>query len=391
MSIFNDLFVRAAHDPGVATFLKEVFIRIPLSLKTNQLVCREWRDFIQNNLWDDQNTRNYFQTHVLEKRQRCGQFKETTIDLNVNIVKGINDCVQVKCDDDLALIDVSNIDAAELLLVDLHSHNRNVLKLGGFDLTKGEQLLYDIGQDFFVTAFSHRNKLLFWSKDGKLAGESEVTSDHLTYMRTVRVFREQIFVLSRSNIYVLHKNADCQITHFASVTCPESLGTVRSVVDYKSETQFLSGLDREVLVWDLDQDCSSAIRSIETDLVVDIARKDNVLITVGSLQVPGMHLWNIETGARIKLVNCNQETHTYLSRGIFFKLKLKGNHILVQGNYLYGMQSKNHYLHGVLNIKDYNLTLCKDDHGVEHCDISQSKSFFMDTEKCILIVNDYWS
>ena len=389
MSIFNDPFVRSAHDPGVASFLKEVFIRIPLSLKTNQLVCKEWRDFIQNNLWDDQNTRNYFQTHVLEKRQRCGQFNETTVDLSVNIVNPVP--VQVKCDDDLVLIDVSNIDAAELLLVNLHSHHRNVLKLGGFDLTKGEQLLYEIGHDFFVTAFSHRNKLLMWNKDGKLAGESEVTSDHLAYMRTVRVFKKQIFVLSRSKIYVLHKNADFEIVPFASVTCPESLGTVRSVVDYKKESQFLSAHDREVLVWDLDQDSAGPLRSIETDLVVDIARKDGVLSTVGSLQVPGVHLWNIDTGARIKLVNCNQETQTYLSRGIFFMLKLKGNHILVQGNYLYGMQSKNHFLHGVLNIKDYNLTLCKDDHGFEHCDISQSKSFFMDTERCVLIVNDYWS
>ena len=237
MSIFNDLFGRAAHDLGVATFLKEVFIHIPSCLKTNQLVCKEWNEFIQNNIWGDQKTRNYFQTHVLEKRQKCGQFNETVVEnVGIGIVKGVNDCVQLKCDDDLAIIDVSNIDAAELLLVDLHSHQRNVLKLGGFDVTKGEQLLYDIGHDFFVTSFSHRNKLLLWTKDGKLSGESEVTSDELTYMRTVRVFRDQIFVLSRSKIFVLQKNVDFQITPFASLSCLESLGTVRSVVNYKTLT-----------------------------------------------------------------------------------------------------------------------------------------------------------
>ena len=394
MSIFNDLFGRATHDLGVANFLKEVFIHIPSCLKTNQLVCKEWNEFIQNNIWGDQKTRNYFQTHVLEKRQKSGQLKETVIEnVGIGIVKGVNDSVQLKCDDDLALIDVSNIDAAELLLVDLHSHQRNVLKLGGFDVTKGEQLLYDIGHDFFVTAFSHRNNLLVWTKDGKLSGENEVTPDELTYMRTVRVFRDQIFVLSRSNIFVLHKNDDFKITPFASLSCLETLGTVRSVVSYKTESQFLTGHDREVLVWDLDQDPSSPLRSIQTDLAVDIARRDNVLITVGSLHVPGVHLWNIETGERITTVKCDEETRAYWSKGIFFKLRLKGNHILVQGNYLYGIYAKNHHFHGVLNVNDYSLTLCMAlwDCGIEHCDISMSKAFFLDTEKCELIVNDYWN
>ena len=396
MSIFNDLFGRAAHDPGVVTFLKEVFIRIPLCLKTNQLVCKEWNEFIQNNIWADQNTRNYLQTYVLEKRQRCGYFKETIVNINeVYYMKGVLNVM--RCDDDIALIDVSkqqNSDSARLLLFDLHSHERKVLNFGGFGDTQGEQLLFDIGHDFFVTAFSHRNKLMLWSKDGKMSGESEVTSDELTYMRTVTVFREQIFVLSRSNIYVLHKKDDFQITPFASLSCPESLGTVRSVVNYKTESQFLTGHDREVLVWDLEQDPSSPLRSIKTDLAVDIVRKDNVLITVGSLNVPGVHLWNIDTGAKIKTVKCDEETQAYWSKGIFFKLRLGGNHILVQGNYLYGMQGKSHHFHGVLNFNDCSLTqydiMLKDYNGIEHCDISKSKAFFLDTEKCVLVIHDYW-
>ena len=100
MSIFNDLFRRAAHDPGVVTFLKEVFIRIPLCLKTNQLVCKEWNEFIKNNIWADQNTRNYLQTFVLEKRQRCGQFKETIVNIDevyyLNSVGVLNNVM--KCD-----------------------------------------------------------------------------------------------------------------------------------------------------------------------------------------------------------------------------------------------------------------------------------------------------
>ena len=205
------------------------------------------------------------------------------------------------------------------------------------------------------------------------------------------MFRDQIFVLSRSNIFVLQKNVDFKVTPFASLSCLGSLGTVRSVVNYKTESQFLTGHDREVLVWDLDQDHSSPLRSIQTDLAVDIARKDNVLITVGSLHVPGVHLWNIDTGEKIKTVKCDEETRSYWSKGIFFKLRLKGNHILVQGNYLYGIYAKNHHFHGVLNTNDYSLTLCKDDYGIEHCDISQSKAFFLDTEKCVLIVNNYWN
>ena len=385
MSIFNELFERASHDLGIEIFLRDVFILIPTRLKLNQSVCREWYDFIRSRIWEDPTSRNYLKIYFLETRLRSGQFKETIINLNANIVKGVNDCVHIKCDDELALIDVSNIDAAELLLVDIHSQNKNLLKLGGFDLTQGEQLLYDIGHDFFVTSFSHRNKMLFWSKDGKLLTESNVTADNLTYMRTIKVFRNQIFVLSRSNIYVLLKNDDIQVTSFASVSCPESLGTVRSVVNYSTESQFLSGHDREVLVWDLNQHHCHPARSILTDLAVDIARKDNILITVGSLHVPGVNFWHIDTGTKIKTVTLNntiERNNWNWTDGIFFNVKLKGNHIFFQGNYK---------LHGVMNFKDYSLIFCQDDHDVEHNDISESKAFFLDTENCNLIINDYWT
>ena len=135
-SVFNDLFERSTRDQGIEDFLVNVFLNSPGELKRYKLVCKQWKQFIDDNLWRNCRIRNNFRD-ILRNNLLSTPTYQYELKLDLNIVKGINDCFDLKCNDNIVLLDVSNIDSAELFLVNLHKHTKKLLKLGGFDETRG--------------------------------------------------------------------------------------------------------------------------------------------------------------------------------------------------------------------------------------------------------------
>ena len=62
---------------------------------------------------------------------------EKVVHLAMEVKKDLHDLVKVISDDEVALIDVSTIDEAQMILVNLYHSQTKFMKLGGFDGSKG--------------------------------------------------------------------------------------------------------------------------------------------------------------------------------------------------------------------------------------------------------------
>ena len=384
MSIFELLFERAFTDLGVQTFLSNVFLLSPSLLKSYCQVCSKWNTFIQENIWNNVKHKRYLQK-ILNKNLLSNPVQELSLKLDIDLVKGVHDCVNVVCDDDLALVDVSNLDAANLLVVNLHNFNKKFLNLGGFDATRGERLLCDLGGTFFCTAFSHRHKIEFWNKDGSLEKEFLI-DENLSYIRKIIIFGNTIYVISKFKIFII-KNADFDISRLAVLDLHNELGTTRTVFcEGSNGLMFYTAHDHCVKTWNLDEDDKKAIKTLRTGLVVDMVVKNKMLITVGSLNSVGVTFWDLAEGVRL---------HNFLPKGFFYEVKLRNNHMLLKGNLVVrtlididkpSLQYNEESFNAEADKYDVSSTF---EH--EHVDISPTKVVSLDFDSGSLIFRDYWN
>lgn len=379
MSIFNSLFSRSKFDLGIVSFLRDMFLKYPQYLKMHRCVCREWNHFIVTNIWSDCRIYKDLKT-LLNQNLVSLPVEERHLHVDISIVKGVHNTINLVCDNDVALIDVSNIDAAELLLIQFHGSNTEtkLMKLGGFDFSRGEQLLYDVGPKCFCTVFSHRSEVVLWDKIGKIRDRLCV-DNNLQYTRTIKIFQHLIFLLSKNKIFILKiDESSFSLSHAWKISCNENLGTVRSVAcDMFQRLLFVTAHDRCVLCWDQETDSSNPVNVMHTGLVVEMVKRDNILITVGSLQNLGVTFWDLTSKAKIK---------TFLRDFVFYHVKLKGNHLLVKGNCK---------LRGIVMFDnvEFDYFGLEGDPEAEHeyCDITEDKVFRLDIPQGSLVVRDYWS
>jgi len=378
MSIFDLLLKRAESDQGIENFLQKVFIYRPSCLKTAKLVCRKWCLFIDDQIWSNKLMRSHLKT-VLNKNLKFRPIQETTINLNLSFIRGVHDLVKVISDDEVALIDVSTIDEAQMILVNLYHSQTKFMKLGGFDGSKGERLLMDVGDDFYCTAFSHRKSLMFWSKSGSLKTVSKI-NPIIAYIRRIQIFGKLVVAICKGNIFILTSfNFDVLPLH--NLDIPEQLGTSRSVAHQSiNPSQFLVSHDHVVNCWDLMVNKNYPVMTFNTGLVVDMVARHNILFTVGSMHCPGFTLWNLVSGQKIK---------SLLVENIFFAVRLKGNHLLLNGN---------SQLRYVINFENLSLDQCEssfvdgDSECEEICDVSQTKFFMVKaSHESELVTIDFWN
>ena len=153
---------------------------------------------------------------------------------------------------------------------------------------------------------------------------------------------------------------------------------MRSVAcDMFQRPLFVSAHDHCVLCWDQETDSSNPVNVMNTGLVVEMVKRDNILITVGSLQNLGVTFWDLTSKSKIK---------TFLKDLVFYHVKLKGNHLLVKGNCK---------LRGIVkfdNVEfDYFDLEGNPEAEHEYYDITEDKVFRLDIPQGSLVVRDYWS
>ena len=326
MNLLNHLLERSNHDLGIVTFMRNVFLINYRELKNYQLVCRTWRLFISDHVWRHSATRQYLRRRLKENILNSSyHLREVKLDLNV--CEGRNDCFSLKSSDDVVLLDVSDIDSAELCLVNLHNLSKKLIKLGGFDVTGGEQLISEIGGSCFYTAFSHRHNLLIWDHDGILKNEFSIQNEGSDIrIRSMKSYKRNklLFILCLERVILLKHDEDDQLSVMRMLNFNLNEGTVRAVIQRHgwSDDNILSAHDHVVNVWDVSQQ-TSPLATLTTGFVKDMIVKNDVLVTVGSLQKLGLHFWDVKTGSLLK---------TLFSNFIFFEILEWQDHVLVKGN-----------------------------------------------------------
>ena len=183
MSILTLLLERSCCDPGVSTFLEKVFLLAPQYLQTYRLVCKDWNTFIKDQILS---RKNNFASQLSRNLQRP-PLQILAVKLNVNFQERINDNLFMTCDNDLVIIDVSDLDSGAVLVIDLNLLEQKLISLGGFDFNNGETVKYAIGARHFCTAFSHDNKITLWDKDGLLGHKTVVFSSDCKSSKAITI------------------------------------------------------------------------------------------------------------------------------------------------------------------------------------------------------------
>jgi len=180
-----------------------------------------------------------------------------------------------------------------------------------------------------------------------------------------------VVAICKGKIFIL-KNINFDVQQLHTLDIPEQLGTSRSVaLQSMKPNQILVSHDHVVNFWDLRlNEQKNPVMTLNTALVVDMVASDSILLTVGSVNCPGLILWNLESGQKIK---------SLLVENIFYAVRLKGNHLLLNGSsqLRFVMNFENLSLHHCVSSLVDGDSECEDE---DICDISQTKHFMVKAE-----------
>ena len=118
-------------------------------------------------------------------------------------------------------------------------------------------------------------------------------------------------------------------------------------------------------------------RRVETGLVVEMALHGDVLLTVGSCQSLGLHLWSLSTAEKLK---------TFYPDQSFYDIKLAHNRILLRGNSVTTVFVD--FLKTEISPKERAES--EEDDPYYLSDISGTKAFFLDVSRQSLLIKHYW-
>ena len=371
MSLFQLLIKRSQYDLGVSSFIERVFLYHPEYLKTYRLVCKEWNSFIIQ-IFCSENGKKSLASQI-SSRLRSDPLQILAVKLNVELQDRINDNPFFECDDDLALIDVSDLDAGAVLVVDLNILEQKCIFLGGFDFNAGETVKYAIGRQYFCTAFSHDNKITLWDKLTFLKHETGIFSVDCKYIRCIKIFQDLVFIVGRSHVYIIGQK-DLSIVSVDTLDIPDWFGSTRTVV-YDGKSSIYTAHDRFVQIW--NKSSMMPERKIDTGLVVEMVVQNDILLTVGSCQNLGLQFWNVVTAQKLR---------TFYPEQSFYSIKLGHDQILLKGN----SASTVFVDFAKREISDIGRSDSEDDDPYYFPDISRTKALFLDVSRQTLLIKHYW-
>jgi len=281
------LLERAPWDLAVEAFLVQVFLCLPRHLKACKRVCSSWNSFINEQVWGRPNIQRRLRRYLAKNWSlgvpiRQFEFQPTAASC-------------LACDEELLLVGGAGEVAVYSLLPVRHIGNLDLRAESGEE----EELRLAVAPDFFVTVQTTTRKLQVWSKACSLLDSVDIWD---VSVRCVLARGHSVLVAgqagggwmfgSRAVILVFH--LDERLAHRFTVTLEPELGSVRAIDWETGGPVFLSGQDRHLLVWSLENGAEE--RRIHTGLVVALVVTQGLAITAGSLQNLGVRVWDFDSG-----------------------------------------------------------------------------------------------
>jgi len=281
------LLERAPWDLAVEAFLVRVFLCLPRHLKACKRVCSSWNSFINEEVWGRPNN-----------QRRLRRFLAKNWSLGVPIRQfefQPNAASCLACDEELLLVGGAGEVAVYSLLPVRHIGSLDL----GAESGEEEELRLALAPTFFVTVQTTTRKLQVWSKACSLLDSVDIWD---VSVRSVLARGDTVLVAGQagggwmfgSRAVVLVFKMSERLTHRFTVTLEPELGTVRAIDWEMGGKVFLSGQDRHLVVWSLENGAEE--RRIDTGLVVALVVTQGFAITAGSLQNLGVRIWDFDSG-----------------------------------------------------------------------------------------------
>jgi len=281
------LLERAPWDLAVEAFLVRVFLSLPRHLKACRRVCTSWNCFIKEQVWRRPN---------VQRRLRRFLAKNWSLGVPIRQFEFQPPAAScLACDQELLVVGGAGEVAVYSLLPVRHIGSLDL----GAESGEEEELKLAVAPTFFVTVQTTTRKLQVWSKACSLLDSVDIWD---VSVRCVVARGDNVLVAgqagggwmfgSRAVVLVFHMSE--RLVHRFTITLEPELGTVRAI-DWKAGGQvFLTGQDRHVVVWSLENGAEE--RRIETGLVVALVVTQGFVITAGSLQNLGVRVWDFDSG-----------------------------------------------------------------------------------------------
>jgi len=319
------LLQRSCRDLAVEAFMTRVFLSIPKYLKACSLVCSEWKEFIQRNVWGLHSSRKYLENKLMRNWELGVPIQQYELESNLPL-----DIRTLACDDEILLVGGADKVAVFSLLP---PHLVATLELG--DETGGEEeIKFAVTNNFLVTVQTVTRKLQVWTKECSLQDSVDIWD---LSVRAVTADGDTVILVGSAaggwmfgsrGVVLVYRMEGHTLKHRYTMTMEHGLGTTRAVGCQEDTGVLVTGHDQLSIVWDLQT--GEQRRNIHTGLVVQLVLKDKVLVTVGSLQNLGVKLWCITTGSLLAEHNPTAYYESLvLGRGQIFARGLECDRIIV--------------------------------------------------------------
>jgi hypothetical protein len=278
------LLERAAHDQAVEEFLTCTFLSIPRYLKTCRRVCRVWDAFIRAKVWGRASARRHLRAG-LARNWRLG------VPIRQFEFAAPADCLA--CDDSLLVVGGSGSVSVYSLLPVRHLANLDL----GQDCGQAEEVRLAVATDFFVTVQTVTRKMQVWSTSCRLLERGRALLDSVDLwdlsLRRVAARGDSVvlagsagggWMFGARGVLLVYSMGPAGLEQRCTVTLEQELGIARTLDWHHGSGVFLTGHDREVVVWALGT--GEEVQRLDTGLVVHLVVRGGLLITAGSLQVP---------------------------------------------------------------------------------------------------------
>jgi len=311
--VVTRLLERAPWDLATQTFLVRVFLCLPRHLKACRRVCSSWNTFINEQVWSRPN---------IQRRLRRFLSKNWALGVPIRQFEFQPSAAEVlACDEELLVVGGAGEVTVYSLLPVRHIGNLDFRAENGEE----DELRLAVAQTFFVTVQTTTRKMQVWSKACALLDSVDIWD---VSVRCVGARGDTVLVAGHAGggwmfgtrAVVLVFQMSERLVHRFTVTLEPELGSVRAIDWEMGGPVFLSGQDRHVVVWSLENGAEE--RRIETGLVVALVVTQGFVITAGSLQNLGVRVWGFESG---QLLAVHGDTTYYES------LVLAGRQIFARG------------------------------------------------------------
>jgi len=391
MSLLNLLFSRSAHDQAVELFLREVFLHVSSHMKTLRLVSKEWNDFIRLKIWENKRVKHVLLNILLKSLKSQTPARTINMFEKISWVTNFPPSIpRILCDDEILILSEEETDVKRIHLFSLVTLNEcESLELDKENYSVNE-IRFSIAPSYFCTILTCDKWLRVWSKSGTLI-DSIIIGQNLGYLRLLKAVRSMIFVVEvdrskdNSRVFIFKFSEESlNLTKTNNSFLEHEIPRITRAIESNGQDVFYTAHENFVDMWEIDK--QYPIKTLHTGLVVDMVLNERYLVTIGSAQNPGVHIWDVGSGAELKTLSLSD---TLMSTS-FERITLGVNQILLDG-----------YRRFLLLYNSDKSEFAHIELGAQSCQsmLAMGKTKFVtffptnltDKDKPTLTISDYWN